>query len=205
MLPIQGWEGHLDARQRRSLWAHCGVRWWLDVCKQGPWDHCQDSDWETQVQVEGNRSYWISFRLWLLSRQRMHPRSALKRSLRIIARSVVHGPSQPLHCWLQVIIPDWIPLSYWLNEEDQKIFQPLIVAPQWVIQIGHFDIATSVMTLLCFCAVPRQGHLDHIKRIHGCLSKMCHATIKIRTDAPDCSAYPIKMCDWDCSCYADAK
>jgi len=34
---------------------------------------------------------------------------------------------------------------------------------------------------------------------------MRHATIKIRTDAPDYSAIPVKMYDWEYSCYADAE
>jgi len=54
-------------------------------------------------------------------------------------------------------------------------------------------------------AVRRQGHIDRVKRIHGYLSKMRHAMIKIRTDAPDYSNIPVKLCDWECSCYADAK
>jgi len=61
------------------------------------------------------------------------------------------------------------------------------------------------MTLSRFRAMPRQRHLDLVKRIHGYLSKMRHATIKIRADAPDCSNIPVKMHDWECSCYADAK
>jgi len=61
------------------------------------------------------------------------------------------------------------------------------------------------MTLSCFRAMPRQGHLDRVKRIHGHPSKMRHATIKIRTDAPDCSNIPVKMHDWEHSCCADAK
>jgi len=92
-----------------------------------------------------------------------------------------------------------------LNEDDQKVCQSLIGALQWVIQIGRFDIQTAVMTLSRFRAMPRQGHLDRVKRIHGCLSKMRHATIKIRTDAPDYSSIPVKMYDWEYSCYADAE
>jgi len=72
-----------------------------------------------------------------------------------------------------------------LNEDDQKMCQSLIGALQWAIQIGRFDVQTAVMTLSRFNAMPRQGHLDRVKRIHGCLSKMRLATIKIRTDAPD--------------------
>jgi len=61
------------------------------------------------------------------------------------------------------------------------------------------------MTLSRFRAMPRQGHLDRVKRIHGYLSKMRHAKIKIRTDAPDYSNIPVKLHDWEYSCYADAK
>jgi len=31
------------------------------------------------------------------------------------------------------------------------------------------------------------------------------ATIKIRTDVPDCSAIPVKMHNWECSCHEDAE
>jgi len=92
-----------------------------------------------------------------------------------------------------------------LNEDDQKTYQSSIGALQWVIQIGRFDIQTAVMTLSCFLTMPRQGHLDRVKRIHGCRSKMRHATIKIRSDAPDYSNIPVKLCGWECSCHADAK
>jgi len=61
------------------------------------------------------------------------------------------------------------------------------------------------MTLSRFRAMPRQGHLDGFKRIHGCLSKMRHATIEIRTDTPDHSNIPVKLHDWEHSCCADAK
>jgi len=61
------------------------------------------------------------------------------------------------------------------------------------------------MTLSRHRAMPRQGHLDRVKRIHGYLSKMCHAAIKIRTDIPDYSNIPVKLYDWEHSCYADAK
>jgi len=92
-----------------------------------------------------------------------------------------------------------------LNEDDQKIYQSLIGALQGVIQIGCFDITSAVMTLSRFQAMRRQGYLDRVKRTHGYLSKMHHATIKIRTDAPDYSAIPVKMYDWEHSCYLDAE
>jgi hypothetical protein len=92
-----------------------------------------------------------------------------------------------------------------LNEDDQKIYQSMIGALQWVIQIGRFDITTAVMTMSRFRAMPRQGHLDRVKRIYGYLSKVRNGTVKIRTDAPDYSSVPVKMYSWEHSCYADAE
>ena len=80
-----------------------------------------------------------------------------------------------------------------LMKTTWKICQSLTGALQWPIQVGRFGVQTAVMTLSHFRAVPRQGHLDHVKRIHGCLSKMRHATIKIRTAALDCFGVLVKM------------
>ena len=92
-----------------------------------------------------------------------------------------------------------------LNEEETQKYQPLIGALQWIIQIGRFDIQTAVMTLSRFRAAPRVGHMDRVKRIHGCLAKMRHAIIRIRMDEPDYSHIPEKHYDWEYSCYAGAK
>ena len=59
-----------------------------------------------------------------------------------------------------------------LDIERTKIYQSLIGALQWVIQIGRFDIQTAVMSMSRFCAAPRLGHMLRVKRIHGYISKM---------------------------------
>jgi len=92
-----------------------------------------------------------------------------------------------------------------LDFQEQKIYQSLIGALQWVIQIGRFDVCTAVMTLSRFRAAPRKGHLELVKRVHGYLSHMRHGKIRIRTDKPDYSDIPIKEFDWKYSCYPDAK
>jgi len=61
------------------------------------------------------------------------------------------------------------------------------------------------MTLLHFHACPRQGHLDHVKRIIGHLSKFKHGVIRIRTDKPDCSNILKKEHDWFYTCYAGGR
>jgi len=92
-----------------------------------------------------------------------------------------------------------------LDEEQVKIYQSLIGALQWVIQIGRFDIATAVMTLSRFRAAPREGHLQRVKRIHGYLYKFSYAAIRINTDEPDYSGLPEQSYDWEYTCYPDAK
>jgi hypothetical protein len=91
-----------------------------------------------------------------------------------------------------------------LDDDKTKIYQSLIGALQWVIQIGRFDVSTAVMTLSRFRAMPRQGHLDRVRRIHGYLSKMRHGIIRVRTDLPDFSSIPEKQHSWDYTVYAGA-
>lgn len=92
-----------------------------------------------------------------------------------------------------------------LDIEWTKIYQSLIGALQWVIQIGRWDISTAVMTLSRFRAAPRQGHLDRAKRIHGYLRKMRHGVNRIRTEAPDYSNIPEKVYEWENTVYRGAK
>jgi hypothetical protein len=66
--------------------------------------------------------------------------------------------------------------SPFLDEQNTKIYQSMIGAAQWVIQLGRFDIAVHVMTLSSFRVQPRQGHLDRMKRIYGYLSNMRSGT-----------------------------
>jgi len=68
-----------------------------------------------------------------------------------------------------------------LDDAGIQIYQSLIGSLQWAIQIGRFDIATAIMTLSCFRACLRQGHLDHVKCVIGYLSKFKHGAIRIRT------------------------
>ena len=81
----------------------------------------------------------------------------------------------------------------------------MIVALQWVVTIGRFDVQTAVMTLSSFRVAPRRGHLDRVKRIYGYLYKMRHGTIRIRTEEPDLSTLQLKEYDWEKSVYGIVK
>ena len=92
-----------------------------------------------------------------------------------------------------------------LDIEMTKVYQSLIGALQWVIQIGRWDVTTSVMTLSRFRAAPREGHLERVKRIHGYLRKMKDGVIRIRTEEPDYSNLPTVEHDWSHTQYPDAR
>jgi len=92
-----------------------------------------------------------------------------------------------------------------LDMDGIKIYQSLIGATQWLIQLGRFDVMTAVMTMSRFRAAPRKGHMERVQRIHGYVSKMRHGVIRIRTDEPDFSDIPVKDHDWKYTCYQGAE
>jgi hypothetical protein len=69
-----------------------------------------------------------------------------------------------------------------LNHEDTKIYQSLIGALQWVVQLGRIDHYSSDDNVKIRT---RQGHMDRVKRIHGFINKMKHAIVRICTEEPD--------------------
>jgi hypothetical protein len=67
--------------------------------------------------------------------------------------------------------------SEFLDATGTQQYQSLVGALQWAVSIGRFDIATGVMTLSSFRAMPHHGHMDRIKRMYGYLAKMKEGTI----------------------------
>jgi hypothetical protein len=67
--------------------------------------------------------------------------------------------------------------SPFLGQDKMQQFQSLIGAMQCAVSIGRLDIATAVMFLSRFHAMPRRGHLERAKRIYGYLQKMKEARI----------------------------
>jgi hypothetical protein len=59
--------------------------------------------------------------------------------------------------------------SPFLGQDETQQFQSLIGAMQWAVSIGRLDIATAVMFLSSFRAMPRRGHLERAKHIYGYL------------------------------------
>jgi hypothetical protein len=63
-------------------------------------------------------------------------------------------------------------VSELLEPDDVTKYQYIIGSLQWAILLGRFNVATAVMTMPSFRAVPRQGHLYRARRIVGYLTGM---------------------------------
>ena len=83
-----------------------------------------------------------------------------------------------------------------LDADGIKKYQSLIGSLQWAVSLGRMDITTAVMSMSSFRSAPRVGHLERVKRICGYLSKMKHATIRMRVHEPDYSDIPETSYDW---------
>jgi hypothetical protein len=57
------------------------------------------------------------------------------------------------------------------------------------------------MTMSGFRMAPRIGHLNRLRRIHGYLVQMEHASIRVRTEEPDYSDLPDSTYDWTYTVY----
>ena len=92
-----------------------------------------------------------------------------------------------------------------LDQNGVQQYQSLIGSLQWAISLGRFDVATAVMSLSSFRALPRRGHLERAKRVCSYLYRMKHAAIRFRTHEPDYSDLPNVIHQWDASVYGDVK
>ena len=90
------------------------------------------------------------------------------------------------------------------DEHQTKQFQTLIGQLQWLISLGHFDIAVHVMSLSRFRAQPRKGHLDRAKRIVGYLLFLPDGAIRFRIGEPDFSSLKDQEYDWTRTVYSGA-
>jgi hypothetical protein len=92
-----------------------------------------------------------------------------------------------------------------LDQTGVQQYQSLIGSLQWAISLGRFDIATAVMSLSSFPALPCHGHVEQAKQICSYLYWMRHATIRFCTHVPDHSDLPNVKHKWDASVYGNVE
>ena len=88
-----------------------------------------------------------------------------------------------------------------LDPAGTEQYQSIIGTLQWAVSLGRFDIATAVMSLSSFRAIPRKGHLDRARRIVSYLLRFNEGAIRFRTGRPDFSMLPDTRDKWEYSVY----
>jgi hypothetical protein len=73
--------------------------------------------------------------------------------------------------------------SDYLDDDMTNIYQMMIGCAQWAVTIGRFDIQFATMSLARYANMPREGHLQRVKRLFGYLKN--HAKTRIAFDASD--------------------
>ena len=69
--------------------------------------------------------------------------------------------------------------------------------------LERFDLHAHVATTSRIRAVPRQGHMDSLKRIYAYAIRTKDYAVRFRTDQPDYSFLPGQDFDWTYSVYGD--
>ena len=131
----------------------------------------------------------------------MAPRKYIEKMMMSYETMFGEKPSTKIHSPLEKGDHPELDTSELLDQNGVQQYQSLIGSLQWAISLGRFDVATAVMSLSSFRALPRRGHLDRAKRICGYLYRMKHAVIRFRIHEPDYSDLPDPEHDWDASVY----
>ena len=74
---------------------------------------------------------------------------------------------------------------------------------QWLATLGQFDLHAHIATMSRFRAVPRQGHMDRLKRIYAYTIRTKDYAVRFRTDQPEYYFLPEQDFDWTYSVYGD--
>ena len=87
-------------------------------------------------------------------------------------------------------------LSPEVDESGRAIYMSLIGQCQWLISLGHFDIASAIMTLARFRAAPREGHMKRVQRVFGYIRQHPKSAICVRVGMPDYTSLTDPEYDW---------
>ncbi len=83
-----------------------------------------------------------------------------------------------------------------LDTKETTLYQSLIGMLQWAVTIGRIDIHCAVMTMSRFRAIPRIGHLQHVKCIFCYLKNFKDASIIFDTEVPEHANFTIEQPEW---------
>ena len=135
----------------------------------------------------------------------IQPRKYIERMVETYVRLFGEKPKEMYSSPLEKGDHPELDTSNLLDADGIQKFQSMVGAMQWAISIGHFDIATAIMSLSSFHVAPHVGHLECCKHIYTYLSQMRHTVIRVQTDEPDFSALPDITYNWAQSVYGNVK
>ena len=78
-------------------------------------------------------------------------------------------------------------MSAELHDGDSQCHQELIGVLCWAVEMGRLDMMLEVALLSSHLALPRDGHLQQVYHIFGCLKKSSRRCALIDPDHPDIS------------------
>ena len=84
-----------------------------------------------------------------------------------------------------------------LDQDGAQQHQSMVGALQWAASLGRLDIAAAVTPMSSFRVEPREGHMEQLKRMRGCLLCFKYAAIRIKPNEPGISDIPEKVHDWE--------
>ena len=54
-----------------------------------------------------------------------------------------------------------------LDDEGTRTYLSMVGQLQWLVSLGRFDIFSAVVTMSRFRLMPREGHVERLKRMFG--------------------------------------
>ena len=129
-----------------------------------------------------------------------HIENSIKRLEQTLGHAFAKHNS-PMHDALHPEVDD----SPFLDAKAHSQFRSLIGCANWIITLGRFDIAYSINLLSKFSQAPREGHLDALKRVFGCLKKFPKGSIIIDPKYPDHQQFDVQTYEQWKEFYPDAE
>ncbi len=83
-----------------------------------------------------------------------------------------------------------------LDPECKSFYQHLIGVVRWRVELGHVDIATEVLMLLSYLALPHEGHLETALHIMGYFRKKHNSRLIFDPTYPTINENDFPTYDW---------
>ena len=96
-------------------------------------------------------------------------RTYVKRCLESYEKLFGAPPTKEVHAPLDPSDHPELDESPLLEQDGIQRYQSLMGMLQWAVTLGRMDIMCAVMTMSRFRAMPREGHLERLKRIFAYL------------------------------------